>query len=69
MNILLIEDDAVFADGLIHTLINSGYSVTGATMSALCRAFAAIARLQLDRAGFGIAGYGRVGVVAQTSQP
>ncbi|MCF7970374.1 MAG: response regulator [Methylococcaceae bacterium] len=30
MNILLIEDDAVLADGLIHTLSNSGYRVTGA---------------------------------------
>jgi len=65
MNILLIEDDAVFADGLIHTLINSGYSVTSATISAPCRAFVAITRLQLDRAGFGIAGYGRVRAVAQ----
>jgi hypothetical protein len=26
MNILLIEDDAVLADGLIHTLANSGYT-------------------------------------------
>jgi two-component system OmpR family response regulator len=31
MNILLIEDDAVLADGLTHTLSNSGYSVTSAT--------------------------------------
>ncbi|MGZ8191682.1 MAG: response regulator [Methylococcaceae bacterium] len=31
MNILLIEDDAVLADGLIHTLGNSGYSVSCAT--------------------------------------
>ena len=31
MNILLIEDDAVLADGLIHTLANSGYTVTCAT--------------------------------------
>jgi two-component system OmpR family response regulator len=31
MNILLIEDDAVLADGLIHTLSNSGYTVTCAT--------------------------------------
>ncbi len=31
MNILLIEDDAVLADGLIHTLSKSGYRVTGAT--------------------------------------
>ncbi len=30
MNILLIEDDEVLADGLIHTLSNSGYRVTGA---------------------------------------
>ena len=28
MNILLIEDDAVLADGLIHTLNNAGYIVT-----------------------------------------
>lgn len=28
MNILLIEDDAVLADGLIHTLGSSGYSVS-----------------------------------------
>jgi two-component system OmpR family response regulator len=31
MKILLIEDDAVLADGLTHTLRNSGYSVTSAT--------------------------------------
>lgn len=31
MNILLIEDDAVLADGLIHTLGKSGYLVTCAT--------------------------------------
>jgi len=31
MNILLIEDDAVLADGLTHTLGNSGYSVSCAT--------------------------------------
>jgi len=31
MNILLIEDDAVLADGLIHTLSGSGYVVTVAT--------------------------------------
>jgi len=31
MNILLIEDDAVLADGLTHTLSDSGYSVTSAT--------------------------------------
>jgi two-component system OmpR family response regulator len=34
MNILLIEDDEVLADGLTHTLSNSGYSVTGATTGA-----------------------------------
>jgi len=34
MNILLIEDDAVLADGLIHTLGDSGYSVTCATTGA-----------------------------------
>jgi two-component system OmpR family response regulator len=34
MNILLIEDDAVLADGLIHTLGKSGYLVTCATSSA-----------------------------------
>lgn len=34
MNILLIEDDAVLADGLTHTLGNSGYSVTAATTGA-----------------------------------
>ncbi|MGZ8162539.1 MAG: response regulator [Methylobacter sp.] len=33
MNILLIEDDAVLADGLIHTLGKSGYVVTCATTS------------------------------------
>lgn len=31
MNILLIEDDAVLADGLNHTLTQSGYRVTGAS--------------------------------------
>jgi two-component system OmpR family response regulator len=31
MKILLIEDDAVLADGLIHTLGNNGYSVSSAT--------------------------------------
>lgn len=31
MNILLIEDDAVLADGLMHTLSANGYSVTSAT--------------------------------------
>jgi two-component system OmpR family response regulator len=30
MKILLIEDDEVLADGLIHTLSSSGYTVTGA---------------------------------------
>ncbi|ESS70131.1 transcriptional regulatory protein BasR [Methyloglobulus morosus KoM1] len=34
MNILLVEDDAVLADGLVYTLSNSGYSVTGATTGA-----------------------------------
>ncbi len=34
MNILLIEDDEVLADGLTHTLSSSGYSVTGATTGA-----------------------------------
>ncbi len=34
MNILLIEDDAVLADGLLHTLGDSGYSVTCATSGA-----------------------------------
>lgn len=34
MNILLIEDDAVLADGLIHTLSGSGYSVTCAKAGA-----------------------------------
>lgn len=34
MNILLIEDDAVLADGLMHTLSASGYSVTSATTGA-----------------------------------
>ncbi|MFA5019301.1 MAG: response regulator, partial [Methylobacter sp.] len=34
MNILLIEDDAVLADGLTHTLSASGYSVTSATTGA-----------------------------------
>jgi two-component system, OmpR family, response regulator len=31
MNILLIEDDDVLADGLTHMLSNSGYRVTGVT--------------------------------------
>ncbi len=30
MNILLIEDDEVLADGLTHTLANNGYTVSGA---------------------------------------
>jgi len=34
MNILLIEDDEVLADGLTHTLSNSGYCITGATTGA-----------------------------------
>ena len=34
MNILLIEDDAVLADGLLHTLAKSGYTVTCATTGA-----------------------------------
>ena len=34
MNILLIEDDAVLADGLIYTLTDSSYSVTSATTGA-----------------------------------
>ena len=34
MNLLLIEDDAVLADGLIHTLTNSGYTVSCATTGA-----------------------------------
>jgi two-component system OmpR family response regulator len=34
MNILLIEDDEVLADGLTHTLTNSGYCVTGAITGA-----------------------------------
>lgn len=31
MRLLLIEDDAILADGLMHTLSNSGYSITSAT--------------------------------------
>ena len=31
MNLLLIEDDAVLADGLVHTLGNSGFTLTCAT--------------------------------------
>ena len=34
MNILLIEDDEVLADGLNHTLSNSGYRVSNATSGA-----------------------------------
>jgi len=34
MNILIIEDDKVLADGLTHTLSNSGYCVTVATTGA-----------------------------------
>jgi len=34
MNILLIEDDEVLADGLTHTLSNTGYCITGATTGA-----------------------------------
>ena len=34
MKILLIEDDEVLSDGLIHTLSNSGYTVTGVTSGA-----------------------------------
>ena len=34
MKILLIEDDAVLVDGLIHTLCNSGYKVMSATTGA-----------------------------------
>jgi two-component system, OmpR family, response regulator len=34
MNILLVEDDAVLADGLFHTLGNSGYTVTSVTTGA-----------------------------------
>ncbi len=37
MNILLIEDDAVLADGLTHTLSGSGYSVTSATSGAYAK--------------------------------
>ncbi|MCK9395409.1 MAG: response regulator transcription factor [Methylobacter sp.] len=37
MNILLIEDDAVLADGLTHTLSGSGYSVTSATTGAYAK--------------------------------
>lgn len=31
MRLLLIEDDATLADGLMHTLLNSGYTMTCAT--------------------------------------
>ena len=34
MNILLIEDDEVLANGLIHTLSDSGYRVTCAASGA-----------------------------------
>jgi two-component system OmpR family response regulator len=34
MNILLVEDDAVLADGLAYTLSHTGYSVTCATTAA-----------------------------------
>ena len=34
MNILLIEDDKVLADGLTYTLSQSGYNITGATTGA-----------------------------------
>ena len=34
MNILLIEDDEVLADGLNHTLPNSGYPVSNAAPGA-----------------------------------
>lgn len=34
MEILLIEDDTVLADGLVHTLSNSGYTVTVAISGA-----------------------------------
>lgn len=34
MNILLVEDDAVLADGLFHTLGSSGYTVTSVTTGA-----------------------------------
>ncbi len=37
MNILLIEDDEILADGLIHTLSKSGYSLTVATTAAYAR--------------------------------
>lgn len=35
MNILLIEDDAVLADGLLHTLAGSGYCVSTAATARL----------------------------------
>lgn len=34
MNILLVEDDAVLADGLLYTLGKTGYTVTSATTGA-----------------------------------
>jgi two-component system OmpR family response regulator len=37
MNLLLIEDDAVLADGLIHTLMISGYAVTCATTGSYAK--------------------------------
>lgn len=37
MNILLIEDDSVLADGLTHTLNQCGYTVTGATSGAYAK--------------------------------
>lgn len=39
MKILLIEDDNVLADGLIHTLSNSGYRVTVAISAAYAEYF------------------------------
>lgn len=35
MNILLIEDDAVLADGLLHTLGNSGYNLSHASTALI----------------------------------
>jgi two-component system OmpR family response regulator len=37
MKILLIEDDAVLADGLVHTLSDGGYKVTCATTGAYAK--------------------------------
>ncbi len=34
MNILLLEDDAVLADGLIHALTHSGYTMSCAITDA-----------------------------------